>query len=97
MSREWQLRQSGPSTSGGNSPRWRRDSQELFYRSAQNAIVSVVPRLPGEWSDTNSAELFHTPPNTTRYAVSPDGHSFLFIEGTQGAADSLFHAVLGWQ
>jgi len=74
---------------GGQNPRWRRDSGELFYLSPQNAVMSVVPR--GNWNDTTNTELFRAPADTLRFAASPDGQSFLFIEGKPGAADSLFH------
>jgi Tol biopolymer transport system component len=85
------------STNGGDMARWRADGQELFYMSAQNGIMSVVPRVAGNWNETTGAELFRAPANTLRYAASPDGQSFLFIDGTHGAADSLFHVILGWQ
>jgi serine/threonine protein kinase/WD40 repeat protein len=85
------------SANGGDSPRWRRDSQELFYISAQNGVTSVVPHVPGEWGETSNTELFREPANTQRYAVNPDGQSFLFVEGAPGRADSVFHVILGWQ
>jgi serine/threonine protein kinase/Tol biopolymer transport system component len=85
------------STSGGNSPRWRRDGQELFYASRENAVMSVTPKIAGQWDETNIAELFRLPPDTLRFAASPDGQSFLLIQGTRGAADSLFHMIVGLQ
>jgi serine/threonine protein kinase len=84
------------STHGGQNPHWRRDSGELFYLSSQNAVMSVVPRVSGDWSDTTDTELFRAPADTLRFASSPDGQSFLFIEGKPGATDSLFHVILGW-
>ncbi|MEA2162732.1 MAG: eukaryotic-like serine/threonine-protein kinase [Thermoanaerobaculia bacterium] len=85
------------STHGGQNPHWRRDSGELFYLSPQNAVMSVVPRVSGDWSDTTDTELFRAPADTLRFASSPDGQSFLFVEGSHPAADSLFHLILGWQ
>ncbi|MEA2162733.1 MAG: eukaryotic-like serine/threonine-protein kinase [Thermoanaerobaculia bacterium] len=85
------------STNGGSSPRWRRDTQELFYLSRENAIMSVTPKTTGQWDDTKITELFHQPPDALRFASSPDGQSFLFIVGKPGATDSLFHVILGWQ
>ncbi|HXH94835.1 MAG TPA: hypothetical protein VNN25_24890, partial [Thermoanaerobaculia bacterium] len=82
------------STNGGQNPCWRRDGGELFYLS-QNAVMSVVPRVAGDWSDTTSTELLHAPADTVRFAASPDGQSFLFITGKPGAEDSLFHVILG--
>jgi serine/threonine-protein kinase len=83
------------STHGGENPQWRRDGGELFYRSPRNAVMSVVPRAAGDWSDTIETELFHAPADALRFAASPDGQSFLFIQGSPGAADSLFHVILG--
>ncbi len=85
------------STNGGESPRWSGSSRELFYVSAQNQIISVVPRAPGDWNDAITTKLFATPPDTLRYAVSPDGRTFLFVQGIRGPADDLFHVILGWQ
>lgn len=83
------------STNGGDSPRWSRNGQELFYVSG-NQIISAVPRKPGAWNDTITSALFTVPPETLRYAVSPDGQTFLFVQGIRGPADSLFHVILGW-
>jgi len=83
------------STHGGKNPRWRRDSGELFYLSPQNVVMSVIPRVAGDWTNAAETELFHAPADTLRFAASPDGQSFLFIEGAHGAADSVFHVILG--
>ena len=84
------------STNGGDSPRWRRDGGELFYMSAQGGIMSVVPQS-SEWSNARITELFRAPEDTLRFDASPDGQWFLFVEGSHGAADSLFHVILGWR
>jgi eukaryotic-like serine/threonine-protein kinase len=85
------------STEGGDTPRWRADGKELFYVSSQKMVMSSVPQVPGQWTDTTSAVLFHQPANALRFDPSPDGQSFLFVEGSSGAADSLFHVITGWQ
>jgi serine/threonine protein kinase len=85
------------STSGGNSPRWRRDGQELFYLSKENGVMSVTPKIAGQWDETNITELFRVPPDTLRFASSPDGQSFLIVEGARGTSDSFFHVIAGWQ
>ncbi len=85
------------STSGGHTPRWRREGQELFYISRENGVMSVTPKIAGQWDETNITELFHLPPNTVRFAASPDGQSFLLVQGTRGAADDFFHVIAGWQ
>jgi hypothetical protein len=85
------------STHGGRNPQWRRDAGELFYLSPENVVMSAVPRASGDWSDTADTALFHAPADTLRFAASPDGQSFLFVVGKPGAADSLFHVIVGWQ
>jgi Tol biopolymer transport system component len=85
------------STRGGQNPSWRRDSGELFYLSPQNVVMSVIPRVAGDWTNAAETELFHAPAGTLRFAASPDGQSFLFIEGSHGAADAVFHVILGSQ
>jgi hypothetical protein len=84
------------STHGGQNPQWPHNG-ELFYLSSQNVVMRDVPRVAGDWSDATSTELFHAPAGTTRFAASPDGQSFLFVTGKEGAEDSLFHVILGWQ
>jgi Tol biopolymer transport system component len=79
------------STHGGQNPQWSHGG-ELFYLSSQNVVMRAAPRVNGEWSD--ATELFRAPADTTRFAASPDGQSFLFITGKQGAEDLLFHVIL---
>jgi Tol biopolymer transport system component len=85
------------STAGGDTPRWRADGRELFYVSSQNEVMSVVPRAPGQWAESTSTALFRQPANAQRFDASPDGQSFLFIEGSRGAMDGFFHVITGWQ
>jgi Tol biopolymer transport system component len=85
------------STEGGDTPRWRADGKELFYISSQKMMMSAVPRVPGEWSETTNTALFRQPANALRFDASPDGQSFLFVEGSSGAEDSFFHVITGWQ
>jgi serine/threonine protein kinase len=84
------------STHGGQNPQWARDG-ELFYLSPQNVVMSVVPPANGDWSNTTIKDLFPAPAGTLRFAISPDGQSFLFVVWKPGAGDSFFHVILGWQ
>jgi serine/threonine protein kinase/Tol biopolymer transport system component len=83
------------STRGGLSPHWRGDSKELFYVSPERAIVSVVPGPRGGWEDATTAELFRVPSRVRGFDVTPDGSSFLISDWTPGAADDLYHVVVG--
>lgn len=85
------------STNGGSYPRWKRDSGELFYLSPQKVLMSVIPSAPGEWGNAKVSELVRASADTLRYDAAPDGQSFLFVEGSHGASDALFHVILGWQ
>lgn len=82
------------STNGGQSPQWRRDGREIVYRGAQGAIISAVPGASGGWDDAASHELFRLP-DLQRYAILPDGQSFLVQRGSPGPSDSIYHVVLG--
>lgn len=84
------------STNGGSYPRWRGDGSELLYLSRQNVIVSVVPRSSRDWTDAFATNLFTAPPDTIRYAVSPDAQSLLFTQGAPGPSDGVFHVIVGY-
>jgi Tol biopolymer transport system component len=83
------------STQGGQNPRWSRSPGELFYLSQQKIVSKATPRVSDAWSDSTVTNLFEAPPNTLRFAVSPDGQSFLFIGGKPGMTDTFFHVILG--
>jgi serine/threonine protein kinase len=85
------------STTGGDTPRWRGDGHELFYLSPQKSVISVVPRVAGDWRETTSAQLFRAPDTTLTFAPSQDGQSFLFVHGSSGASDAFFHVIVGWE
>jgi len=82
------------STNGGGTPRWRRDGREIVYRSAEGFIISAVPGPSGRWDDATTHELFRVP-DLERFAVLPDGQSFLVQRGSPGPSDSIYHVVLG--
>jgi Tol biopolymer transport system component len=82
------------STNGGGSPQWRRDGREIVYRSAEGAVISALPGPSGHWDDATTHELFHLP-DLKRFAIMPDGQSFLVQRGSPGPSDSIYHVVLG--
>jgi serine/threonine protein kinase len=82
------------STNGGSSPQWRRDGREIIYRTAQGAIISAILGPSGRWDDATTHELFRVP-DLQRYAIMPDGQSFLVQRGSPGPSDSIYHVVLG--
>jgi serine/threonine-protein kinase len=82
LTTRWQV-----STDGGESPTWRPDGRELFYRRGK-AMMSVAVETTGNlFRYGNSIVLFegsHAPQDPARfgrsYAVAPDGQRFLMIK-----------------
>jgi eukaryotic-like serine/threonine-protein kinase len=89
------------STGGGTQPVWSRDGRELFYRSAEQLMAVKVSFDEGVSVGTPVAlfqDAFLRPQGEghTTYDVFPDG-SFLFLEGTQRAADApTVVAIFNW-
>jgi Tol biopolymer transport system component len=84
------------STNGGGNPQWRRDGREIVYEGVEGSIISAVPGPSGRWDDATTHELFRVP-DLKRYAILPDGQSFLVQRGSPGPSDSIYHVVLGLQ
>jgi serine/threonine protein kinase/Tol biopolymer transport system component len=80
------------SRGGGTSPRWRRDSKELFYLARSGAMMSAAVG-----SDIGSpTALFQRPAMLTQWEVSPDGKRFLVATPTRQSSQTLT-VVLNWQ
>jgi Tol biopolymer transport system component len=72
---KWQI-----STDGGRTPRWRRDSKELFYISEDDAITAVEVEGKGaNFEVGRSQRLFMAPLSafSATYDVAPDGQRFI--------------------
>jgi len=81
-SARWQV-----SVAGGSDPVWAHGGRELFYRSATNALMSVVLRPGATFAFDQPKRLFSTQPYVTvvpvaSYDVSPDDKRFLFLRET---------------
>jgi hypothetical protein len=57
--------------------------------------MSAVIGPSGRWDDAIIHELFRVP-DLHRYAILPDGQSFLLQRGSPGPSDSIYHVILGW-
>jgi eukaryotic-like serine/threonine-protein kinase len=78
------------SSEGGLQPLWARTGKELFYRSRDGSIMSVVVDGKTAWSAATPTKMFEGPyyygggsaaNNLGRtYDVSPDGLRFLMIK-----------------
>jgi dipeptidyl aminopeptidase/acylaminoacyl peptidase len=85
------------STSGGRSPRWRRDGKELFYFGADERMMSVPVRAGGGGFEFGApTPLFRVTLTGGDYDVAADGQRFLVSTGVAGAQSSPFNVVLDW-
>jgi serine/threonine protein kinase/Tol biopolymer transport system component len=88
----WQV-----STSGGDGPRWRRDSKELFY-AAEGKLRAVEVRGGAAFEAGATRELFDLRAARAMggYGVSGDGRKFLLAVNTEDRSASPFTIVLNW-
>jgi Tol biopolymer transport system component len=93
------------STGGGTTPRWSRDSSELFYASADNRAIMRVQIKPGSTLTTSlPTRLFSIGESpaardvrrNTIYDVSPDGQRFLVSIPANDPGSSRVTVVLNW-
>ncbi len=98
---KWQI-----SSSGGVSPRWRRDGRELLYVAPDGAITAVAVRLGPRFSASPPVSLFRTtirPVNfnfyggAAPYDVSRDGNRFLVNTVEKPGSVAPLRAILNWQ
>ena len=103
----WQV-----STNGGNSPRWSRDGQELFYRNRDEVVAVPVKTDPGFSLDAAkvlfrgsyvSADAVTSTLDLNSWDVSPDGKRFLMIKELASAGEASaagpprrINVVLNW-
>jgi hypothetical protein len=91
------------STTGGTSPRWARNGEELFYRNG-NKMMAVAISLRHEFNASSPRVLFEgeyleagQPDNPRNYDVTPDGQRFVMIKPHDGpAAPSQLIFALEW-
>jgi Tol biopolymer transport system component len=84
---KWQV-----SMEGGNWPRWRGDSKELYFISAPNVMAaeirvngsSIEPGVPRILFGMDNPTANHGNPSYHRYAVSSDGRRFLVSQPGTG-------------
>lgn len=84
------------SIDGGNFPRWRHDGRELFYLTADGAVMTVQIKVGPEFDAGKPAELFKADPLARDYDVTADGQRFLFIASAPGTQLLPFAVVLNW-
>ena len=93
LGEKWQI-----SSGGGSWSRWRRDSKELFYLSANNEIMSVgVTISNGKFEVDTPRPLFTINPfvNLNPFDVTPDGQRFL-VNGLLEDPESPLTLLVNW-
>jgi Tol biopolymer transport system component/predicted Ser/Thr protein kinase len=93
------------STSGGNSPHWRRDGKELFYVSGDQKLMAVPVKLGATVEAGTPQPLFPVSAFQSYvsanfyYAPVRDGQRFLVMEPVRGEAAVAppFTVVTNWQ
>jgi Tol biopolymer transport system component/predicted Ser/Thr protein kinase len=91
---KWQV-----SSKGGDFPRWRRDSRELYYISGGNMMTAV--EIDGRAESITVGQprtLFtvRTPQANKPYDVSADGRTFYIVTREAGFAASWINVVINW-
>ena len=77
--------------------RWRHDSRELFYVSADRRLMAVPVRTTPTLEVGRPAPLFTLQARTwTDFVVSPDGKRFLAVVPQAFAGEQPFTVILNW-
>ena len=84
------------SISGGQGPHWRRDGKELYFLSAENAVMAVDVTTGDSFSAGTPRELFKTTGRdlTAIWDVNRDGSRFLLP--ARSTDNSPITVVLNW-
>jgi serine/threonine-protein kinase len=85
------------SSNGGQQPIWASDGEELFYRSAAPAMVSV-PIQPGSSFETGEQSVLFLwgDLDNDRWDVSPDGQRFLFVRSGGSNTNGSLIVIENW-
>ncbi len=81
------------STGGGQSPVWRRDARELYYRSSDNKLIAVDVTPDAQVKVGVPRELFTV---ISDFEAARDGQRFLIATSAAETAVPPFTVVLNW-
>jgi Tol biopolymer transport system component len=93
----WQV-----STSGGRTPLWSRDGQELFYVSPEDALMAVRVERAQTWRSGMPTRVLQSPNffviGVRTFDIAPDGRRFLMIKNsdTTGRPQASIVVVQNW-
>lgn len=94
------------SKGGGNNPRWRRDSRELYYNAPDNKVMAVDVAATGSFQPGPPHALFEGPARSPvrggndtspSYDVTADGKRFLFLVPDLDNSRVPFTVLLNWK
>ena len=91
---KWQI-----STTGGFSPRWRRDGKELFYIATDGRLMSVAVTLGSTPEFDAAVPLFQTLLRETAsgaYDVTADGERFVINRPPDGSSVKPIAVIVNW-
>ena len=85
------------SSAGGDQPRWRLDSKELFFRTGDKAIASVAIAVrEGRAEPDRETIVIQESNDLNGYDVMPDGSRFLLLRASEDAFGSVSHVITHW-
>jgi hypothetical protein len=90
------------SIGGGGQPQWRADQRELFYLSADRALMAVDVNAGDDLRFDTPRQLFRPPltgnPADARelYAATADGSRFLIDGPAEEATDRTITVIVNW-
>jgi Tol biopolymer transport system component len=86
------------SNEGGDNPRWKGDSSELYYQTGAGAIVSVVLRETGGLPDPGPEVVVIQPmEDLFTFDVTPDAERFLVVRRSETQIRPVFRLIVGWE
>lgn len=88
--RRWQI-----SRAGGNNPKWRGDSREIFYVEGVTHIMSVDV-ASGAMFDVSAPRVLFDRQAFNDYDVTADGRKFVFVMLDREAETGTLSAILNW-
>jgi len=86
------------SNAGGSTPRWTRDSSELYYATEAGAIVSVVLRETGGLPDPDPEVVVIQPmEDLFTFDVTPDAERILVVRRSETQIRPVLRLIVGWE
>jgi serine/threonine protein kinase/Tol biopolymer transport system component len=84
------------SKGGGLSPHWRGDGKEIFYMTAQGAIMSVDIDMKSGFQPGVPKQLFKLPGEVRFWDVTRDGQKFLIPVPASAANSAPYNVIVNW-